>query len=216
VANDDIGAAARPPEDPAAPEDLPCRLARVATALFADKGYAAVSVREICEAAGATKPMLYYYFGSKEGLFRRLIEETFDRFNAILHESEARDLPIRAFLETYAAAHLHWVTERPEHARLVFATSMGHQRGAPAIDFPRFRDHNAGLLARIFFRAQERGELARLPPEDLIGAYLGIVVMACMRHLEPEQEDRLPIPERAAALAELFLRGAGPAAEGAR
>ncbi len=45
------------------------RLLRAASDLFAQKGYAATTVREIVAAVGVTKPVLYYYFGSKEGLY---------------------------------------------------------------------------------------------------------------------------------------------------
>ncbi|MBK8207113.1 MAG: TetR/AcrR family transcriptional regulator [Planctomycetes bacterium] len=48
---------------------------RQAAKLFAQRGYDAVSVREIVEAAGCTKPSLYYHFGSKEGLAQALIGE---------------------------------------------------------------------------------------------------------------------------------------------
>ncbi|MEM0075835.1 MAG: TetR/AcrR family transcriptional regulator [Nitrososphaerota archaeon] len=41
----------------------------VASKLFAQKGYSNVSVREICKEAGTTPPMIYYYYGSKRGLF---------------------------------------------------------------------------------------------------------------------------------------------------
>lgn len=36
---------------------------------FCPKGFAAASTREIVEAAGSPKPMLYYYFQNKEGLY---------------------------------------------------------------------------------------------------------------------------------------------------
>ena len=49
-------------------------LLAAATALFAQKGYAGTSVREIVERAGVTKPVLYYYFENKEGLFRAILE----------------------------------------------------------------------------------------------------------------------------------------------
>jgi AcrR family transcriptional regulator len=52
------------------------RLLVAATRLFARTGYAATSVREIVEAAGVTKPVLYYYFQSKEGLYLAILEET--------------------------------------------------------------------------------------------------------------------------------------------
>ena len=45
------------------------RILRVASGLFAEKGFANVSVRDICKATGTTAPVIYYYFGSKKGLF---------------------------------------------------------------------------------------------------------------------------------------------------
>ena len=50
---------------------------RCAKTLFYAKGYDAVGVQEIVDKAGVTKPTLYYYFGSKLGLLKTLIEETF-------------------------------------------------------------------------------------------------------------------------------------------
>ncbi|MBN2125321.1 MAG: helix-turn-helix transcriptional regulator, partial [Deltaproteobacteria bacterium] len=42
--------------------------------LFAEKGYASTAVREIVAHAGVTKPVLYYYFQNKEGLFRAILD----------------------------------------------------------------------------------------------------------------------------------------------
>ncbi len=41
--------------------------------LFYVRGYDAVGVQEIVDAAGVTKPTLYYYFGSKKGLLETLL-----------------------------------------------------------------------------------------------------------------------------------------------
>jgi TetR/AcrR family transcriptional regulator len=46
--------------------------------LFATRGYDAVGVQEIVEAAGITKPTLYHYYGSKQGLLDALLKEYFD------------------------------------------------------------------------------------------------------------------------------------------
>jgi TetR/AcrR family transcriptional regulator len=43
--------------------------------LFANQGYDAVGVQQIVEAAGVTKPTLYYYFRSKQGLLETLVHE---------------------------------------------------------------------------------------------------------------------------------------------
>lgn len=43
--------------------------------LFCARGYDAVGVQEIAEQSGITKPTLYYYFGSKQGLMETILEE---------------------------------------------------------------------------------------------------------------------------------------------
>jgi TetR/AcrR family transcriptional regulator len=55
--------------------------------LFALKGYEGVSVSELTEAACITKPTLYYYFGSKEGVFEAVIQPHYARLNAVITEN---------------------------------------------------------------------------------------------------------------------------------
>lgn len=59
--------------------ELPPRekLLEVATELFAQKGYAAVSIRELAQKARANSAMISYYFGGKEGLYREVLEKQF-------------------------------------------------------------------------------------------------------------------------------------------
>ena len=62
------------------------RLLEMATKLFAEKGYAGTSVREIVDRAGVSKPVLYYYFKSKEGLFYAILEWAADVQQEIITE----------------------------------------------------------------------------------------------------------------------------------
>jgi AcrR family transcriptional regulator len=54
---------------------------RAATKVFARYGYEGGSVEKISKAAKSFDRMIYYYFGSKEGLFIEVIEETYRRMN---------------------------------------------------------------------------------------------------------------------------------------
>lgn len=46
---------------------------KTALKLFCTRGYDAVGVQEIVDQAGITKPTLYYYFGSKQGLLKEIL-----------------------------------------------------------------------------------------------------------------------------------------------
>jgi TetR/AcrR family transcriptional regulator len=50
------------------------RILDAAERVFAERGYAGAATREIAEAAGIRKRMLFYYFASKEALYRAVLE----------------------------------------------------------------------------------------------------------------------------------------------
>lgn len=56
------------------------RLCRAALRLFAERGYDGVSNREIVEACGLTKGAIYWYFESKDDLFRTVLSEALQSF----------------------------------------------------------------------------------------------------------------------------------------
>ncbi len=53
-------------------------LISAATRLFSEKGYDAVGIQEIVDAAEVTKPTLYYYFSSKQGLLDAVCRNHFE------------------------------------------------------------------------------------------------------------------------------------------
>jgi AcrR family transcriptional regulator len=61
----------------------------VAEQLFAERGYRAASMDEIAERVGVSKPMLYEYFGSKEGLFVACIRQARAELAAVTMHSVA-------------------------------------------------------------------------------------------------------------------------------
>ena len=94
------------------------RIFQVAAELISRKGFARVSMREISEAAGVSKPMLYYYFESKEGLLRALLVESKNQMDAAKREILAQDIPLSERLRQTIAADFRIAVERPELFRL--------------------------------------------------------------------------------------------------
>src|ERR1700744_5013917 len=83
-----------------------------AGAVFARSGFHDASMDAIAEAAGISKPMLYNYFGSKQGLYAAYIERSGRALLTSMREADSRGAPaaqrlhagILAFL-TYAEQH---------------------------------------------------------------------------------------------------------------
>lgn len=76
-----------------------------ALTLFAARGYDAIGVQEIVQAAGVTKPTLYHYFGSKRGVLESLVRERFAPLLAQIEQATTYtgDLPLnlQRVVETY-------------------------------------------------------------------------------------------------------------------
>jgi AcrR family transcriptional regulator len=81
----------------------------VATAEFAANGYAGARVDEIAARTRTTKRMIYYYFGSKEGLYLAVLERVYAQIRRVergIHIDElSPDEALRTIAETTYAHH---------------------------------------------------------------------------------------------------------------
>ena len=62
-------------------EETRRRVLAAALQAFGEDGFTGASTRRIAQASGVTLPVLQYYFGSKEGLYRACAETIVDRYN---------------------------------------------------------------------------------------------------------------------------------------
>jgi AcrR family transcriptional regulator len=69
----------------------------VSRALFAERGYSAVTMDEVAAKVGVTKPLLYNYFGNKESLYIACMERAGDTLTATIGSAvAATDTPAEA------------------------------------------------------------------------------------------------------------------------
>lgn len=114
-------------------------LAHVAARLFAERGYDATSVREIVEAAGVTKPTLYYHFGSKEGLAQALLTKPVSALIETLERSSELDeatAAVAAMLE----ANFAFCRENPARSKFLYALFFGPLGSGLAAEVARFAE----------------------------------------------------------------------------
>jgi AcrR family transcriptional regulator len=145
-----------------------------AHSLFAERGYAAVTMDEIAAAIGVTKPLLYNYFGNKERLYIACIERSGDALIATVADAveqtanpgDALGAGVRAFfsfLDTDRSAWAVLFDETLPHGGEVF-DRVASYRGQ-IVDLV-----SASLLAQLPERSRKG---AKVEVEALSTALLG-------------------------------------------
>ncbi len=97
------------------------RIMECAKELFYAKGYDAVGVQEIVDRAGITKPTLYYYFGSKMGLLKTLLETKFEESRVFFKEAFEENQDIRSSLYRMARSYFDFFEKDREFYMLMMA-----------------------------------------------------------------------------------------------
>lgn len=100
----------------------------VASREFSEKGLAGARVDAIAEATHTSKRMLYYYFGSKEGLYIAVLEDAYRQMRAIEAELHLEDLPPEDALRKLVGFTFDYQSAHPDYIRLVMTENI--HRGA--------------------------------------------------------------------------------------
>ncbi|HCC48630.1 MAG TPA: hypothetical protein DEQ38_11035 [Elusimicrobia bacterium] len=90
------------------------RILETASALMAESGPDAVSMREISAKLKITKPVLYYYFKNKDELIKASFMEGTKHFDELLAEIQDPALSLEVKLERVFANHLDFIRRYPD------------------------------------------------------------------------------------------------------
>ncbi|MEM7158368.1 MAG: TetR/AcrR family transcriptional regulator [Myxococcota bacterium] len=183
--------------------DLAQRILREAMILFGVHGYAGTSVRQVVQAAGCTKPALYYYFTNKEQLFLRTVDAALAELNVLEQVVEIEGPVIQRIVAGLQALQTH-VESDPHVLRLLFRAEMHQQKGQPEVDFRSFRAQDLARVRRLLTEGVQRGELREdLNVHDASIALVGTTHMYLQLWL-----DGTPLPDDfAERMTTLFLHG---------
>jgi AcrR family transcriptional regulator len=69
------------------------RIFQAATSLFARKGYAHVTTREIAKKADVNLSLINYYYGGKLGILKEIVNECYDRYFRAIRQSDDEKAP---------------------------------------------------------------------------------------------------------------------------
>ena len=130
----------------------------VATHEFAAKGLDGARIDEIAAATRTSKRMIYYYFGSKDGLYLAVLEEAYRRMRSIEADLHLEDLdPVEALRTLVAFTYDHH-RDNEDFIRLVMSENI--QRGAYLRQSQRIQEVNESAidsLERLYQRGVKQG-----------------------------------------------------------
>ncbi len=163
------------------------RLLAAAERLFAAKGYAATTVRDILRAAGVTAPVLYYHFGSKEGLFLALARDAKAKIEVVRAEALGAGGSAAARIFRLCRAHSEVRRRYVNLAWVVEQILSGPPEAAPPFDFRAVALESMHLFEGLVREGVESGEFRCPTPRHAALALMGVVEMAARPQIfDPE------------------------------
>ena len=108
------------------------RILDVAGQAFSERGYHAASMERIAAGAGVTKPVVYAYFGSKEGLYAAYVEREGRELIARMRGATDTSVDPAERLRAGTMQFLGFVAERRDGWQLLYAEAAA--RGGPAAE----------------------------------------------------------------------------------
>ncbi len=156
---------------------------REALKLFTERGFAAVSMRDLAEAAGISVSTIYHYYESKQALVRDMIVRA-DELTAKARDSFFRILSSteKVECEPFVRAGVMYVTAYLRHEQIdpllrMLESERFHE---PAAEEAWQRMMFAGPMtheAKVFELLASRGEIRDTDADRLAGEYHGIVML---------------------------------------
>jgi len=182
----------------------PDRILYEALQLFSRKGYDSTSVREICEAAAITKPTLYHFYRSKEGVYRALVEGTLEQFRNTLATTLAAPGGAPDKLRRVARLYFEVARGSRELTRFLFSLVHNPPSSAPRTDIPRFYEGIVAQVAGVVEEGVAHGELRPGPIDLRMLVFMGALGEAVVGYLVSGRPE--PTPELADGLVDTILQ----------
>ena len=187
----------------AAPE----RILEAATELFGARGFARTTIREIAERARANSALIYYYFGSKNGLLEALMTGMQSAVHANLERSlESAGTP-REKMERFIRLQVDLLRRRSPLLRILLREVLNQSETAKTA-VRHAMQPNLEIVSGLIRDGIEAGEFRDVDPtlaaRTLVGSLLVPVVLAPYVLGDEDPERRAREPDH---IVDLYLRG---------
>ena len=151
------------------------KILQVGLDLFAERGYDAVGVQEIADAAGITKPTLYYYFGSKEGLLESILSSHFSILFNELDKTAIYQGDVKNALESVTRTYFRFASSQMTFYRFQLACWFAPPQSAAFRAILNYGQKQQEILEVLFQQAaQDHGNM-RGRQQRYAASFLGLI-----------------------------------------
>ncbi len=184
------------------------RILKAACRIFANCGYEGASIQDIVKAARVTKPTLYYYFKSKEGLYRALVEHAQEERFQLIEKAAAQHATLSDQLIAVVNALYGYARDNRDLTRICFASFFASPGEIPChAKMIEKGKRNFELVQGLIEKARRQGALkTRFSTIELTSAFFAqILFYAVSQAVRNEQAVQHANAKKAV---HLFLEGA--------
>jgi AcrR family transcriptional regulator len=200
-----------PPRDDEDYESKRQQIIDGALQVFAGKGFANATNKDIAVAAGIGSPgLIYHYFKDKTDLFRQVVEQRAPVLQFIGRAEELMDRPPREVLTNFGQSFVKMLDNRTSIAMFKIMLAEAIRQPMIAEAFNRVGPGRGfAFLGRYLAHQMERGTLRRTDPGAAVRCFLGpFLAFVLTREVFVQPDARTLTPEAMVATAvEVFLNG---------
>src|ERR1700754_3050557 len=155
------------------------KILQAALTEFSERGLPEASTDAIAERCGVNKRMIYYYFGSKEGLYLSALEPVFEKLAALENKFEVEHLEPAAAIEAMINLKIDYYLENPHFVSFLSMENFyraRHLRKSKKLKM--FKAPLTEVIARILERGQRSGEFRQdVEPVDFYVSMCALCIM---------------------------------------
>lgn len=189
------------------------RILDTAACLFGERGKSAVSTTEIARVANVNKAMIFYYFGSKDELYRAAFMKWVGDLMQTIGERLSGVEPGLPMIEAFVRAHTGYLLERPGLVRLIIRELLASDSVFPTLFAETINPH--GIREKIIGSleiAREKGEIRDVDPLHTAVNIISMDVFVFLgkpivKLINPEVDIEKFVEERVHHILDLLMNG---------
>lgn len=186
------------------------RILKAAISLFAQKGFAAVGVREIAREANVNIAMISYYFDGKVGILKAVLEEFFEQYSHMLREAVDEEKPADEGIRILIAHMVDFVRENTELAIVAY--------NELPLDLPELAELKvekitqmiaimSGLIKRFGLDPEDIYHLGMIGPSLISMVFMNFRIKSILKNVFKVKFDDAYYQDFKETIATLFLSG---------